>query len=213
MRAGYRIFEGWTRTFRHLAPARRVLVRARMRRLLAFALAALPTAASAGPVSIGVGAGLTEARTQSQAGAGANDTYSLYGRLALAPRLGVQLELQRADTAQQNVSARSGSALFVLDLGMGNVVPVLLAGGGIDRAGPDTATTEGHHLEAGLGLEIRTQSGLVLGIDGRIGQLDIDSQPPPIVALFCGPNGCPSSAPTLQAGDYRSIRVTAGMRF
>ena len=196
-----------------LASARGVLLRAPMRRLLAVALAALPTAASAGPLSIGIGAGLSESQTQGSAGANANDTYSLFGRLALAPRLALQLELQRADTSQKDVSARSGSALFVLDLGMGQVVPVLLAGGGIDRAGPDRATTEAHHLEAGLGVEIRTQSGLVLGIDGRIGELDIDSQPPPIVALFCGPNGCPSNSPALQAGDYRSIRVTAGVRF
>lgn len=186
-----------------------------MRRLLAAAaaLACLPSLATAGPLTVGAGLGLSQG--QSSANGGASDTtYGLFGRIALASRVAAQLELQRTDVGRDTIDDRSYSGLLLIDLGAGPLVPMLLGGGGIDRAtvGSETTQAEAHHFEAGLGLEYRSPAGIVLGIDARAGELDIDSQPPILTAYLCLPSGCPTPS-TLHSGDYESVRITAGVRF
>ena len=185
-----------------------------MRRLLAVAaaLACLPSLASAGPVTIGAGLGLSQG--QSTATGGASDTtYGLFGRIALGSRVAAQVELQRTDVGRDTVDDRSYSGLLLIDLGAGPLVPMLLGGGGLDRAtvGGGPSETEAHHVEGGLGLEYRSPGGVVIGVDARAGELDIDSQPV-FNAYFCPVSGCPSMS-TLHAGDYESVRITAGVRF
>ena len=182
-----------------------------MRRLLAAALACLPSLATAGPLTVGAGLGLSQG--QSSANGGASDTtYGMFGRLALSSRVAAQLELGRTDVGRDTIDDRTYSGLLVIDLGTGPLVPTLLGGGGLDRATLGGGSeTDAHHLEGGLGLEYRSPGGVVIGVDARAGELDIDSQPV-FEAFFCPASGCPSPS-TLHAGDYESVRVTAGVRF
>jgi hypothetical protein len=184
---------------------------------LAFALAlglmAVPSFAGARPFTAGVGLGLTQAKADAATGAGSNHTLSLFGRLGLGPRLSGQLEVLRIQTDSTSVDLRTATALLVFDLGTrGPLIPVLLGGVGLDDAstayGSDTTAK---HVEAGLGVEYRADGGLTIGADVRIGDrsLDVSQQVYPVtgggVALYT-----PS---TLQDGEYRSARVTLGVRF
>ena len=179
-----------------------------MRRALASVLVLVPSLAAAGPVSFGAGAGYSE--SQAAPAQAATQSLGLFGRLGLSPRLSLQLELARTQNANARLDDTSGSALAVLDLAQGTWVPLLLAGAGLDRAGDTQLPIEAHHFEAGVGLELRSQGGLFVGADARIGELDIDKQPA-VVALFCPVSGC--AFPTLHAGEYRSVRATLGVRF
>jgi hypothetical protein len=179
-----------------------------MRSALVVALALVPSIAAAGPVSFGAGIGVSE--NQATVAQGSNETLGLFGRLGLASRLSLQLELARTQSNNARTDDTSGSALAVLDLAQGTWVPLLLAGAGLDRAGDTQMQTEAHHFEAGIGLELRSQGGFFVGADARIGELDIDKQPE-VVALFCPRSGC--GFPSLHAGEYRSVRATLGVRF
>jgi hypothetical protein len=191
-----------------VAQAGTVQLDAGMRRYMIASLALLPSFADAGPFAIGVGLGATKSDT---AVASSGDTLGLFGRVALSPHWGAQLEVQRTDLNASEKQLRAGSALMVLDGRSGNVVPVLLAGLGFDRGTWESGTTDGHHFEAGIGLELRTHSGFFLGADARAGEMVIDSKPAFVIAPLCPASDC--TMDTLRPGVYHSLRATAGMRF
>jgi hypothetical protein len=89
---------------------------------------------------------------------------------------------------------------------------MLIAGAGLDYASYNYgATTDGHHFEGGFGLEYRTDGGLVLGGDLRIGgrSIDDDQEVYPLAG-----EGVAFYAPsTLRDGEYRSARAYVGVRF
>jgi hypothetical protein len=179
-----------------------------MRLPLIASVALLPLLAHAGPFTIGVGLGATKSDA---AAASSGDTLGLFGRLALSSHWAAQLEVERTDVNAEK-GIRAGSALVVVDFRSGSVVPVAFAGLGLDRGTVFDATTDGHHAEAGIGLEFRTPSGVFLGADARLGDLVIDSTPRYAISpLYCTTDGC--AMDTLQGGVYHSVRATAGMRF
>jgi hypothetical protein len=181
-----------------------------MRLAAALAVLVVPSLAAAGPMSAGVSFGETQSKID--ATAGANRTLGVFGRLGFTPRVAGQLEIQRIqtdDTSQTDI--RTATGLLVVDLGAGkHLVPTILAGFGFDKAttsyGYDTTAT---HLEGGFGLEYRADGGLTIGADVRMGGRSItqDTKAVPLgtVALYA-----PS---TLQEGEYRSARLTVGVRF
>ena len=182
-------------------------------RSLVLALVALPCLADAGPLTAGAGLGITQDEAASQLQP--DHSESLFARLALTPRLGAQVELSKIDASDRglpDLAVRTANVLAVLDLGSrGHLVPMLLAGAGYDRATEGTGTGEidAHHLEVGLGLEYRADGGLVVGADARLGDRTVDSN------SFLVPLACCTlwSQPTLSDGQYRSVRVTVGVRF
>ncbi len=183
-----------------------MLLRTRMRSLLLAALLALPGLAHAGPIPAGAGLGITQDEAMSSLSP--DHSASVWGRIGLTPRLAAQLELSRIDMSDRMTTAdeKTANALAVIDLAAsGHLVPILLAGAGIDRASTTVGDTAAHHFEAGLGLEYRADGGLVIGADARIGERTIDSQPDVLVDLYWNP--------PLSAGQYRSVRATLGVRF
>ena len=182
-------------------------------RLLALGLVvALPSLGHAGPITAGVGLGIIQSQVDSAADP--NHTIAIFGRLAFTPRLAGQLELQRIQTDNQNVDLRTASALLVVDLGSrGRLVPVMLAGLGFDTASTTYGgDSSGHHIEGGFGLEYRADGGFSIGADVRMGGRTIDSQP--VVFAPVGCSSCLASQPsTLHDGEYRSARLTVGVRF
>lgn len=188
-------------------------------RSLALAILLVPLTASAGPhgLTVGVSAGWTRDQAAADAGTDATSTMGLWGRLRLSPRLAGQVELVRHRTdngcATCTVGAtteiRSASALLVVDLAdSGRWMPVLVAGFGVDRD-DGSVPTKGHHTEGGVGVEYRSEGGFTIGGDVRMGGRSIDSQPTKLLtggATFLAPGG-------MQAGEYRSARLTLGLRF
>ncbi len=168
-------------------------------------LLALPGLADAGPITAGASLGVTQEEAMSAQSP--DHSESVFGRIALTPRLAAQLELSRIDMTDrvQNANEKTASALVVIDLGAsGHLVPILLAGAGLDSADAGYNSVSAHHLEAGLGLEYRADGGLIVGADARLGDRTIDSQST-FPDLFWNP--------LLQGGQYRSARVTLGVRF
>jgi hypothetical protein len=174
-------------------------------------LAATPTLAAARPITLAAGLGLTQAKAD--ASQDPSSTLAVFGRIGLGRRVSAGLELQRINTDDSYVDIRTVTANIVVDLGSSkHLVPMLIAGAGLDYASFNYgATTDGHHFEGGFGLEYRTDGGLVLGGDLRIGgrSIDDDHQAYPLagegVALYA-----PS---TLREGEYRSARAYVGVRF
>jgi hypothetical protein len=180
-----------------------------MRSTLIASLALLPAVTNAGPLMIGAGFGASESDSASASSRpNSRETLGLFGRLALSPHWAAQVELQRTDVDAQT-DIRAGSALLVLDGGSGSLVPVVLAGVGLDHSTAGGATTEAHHVEVGIGLELRTQSGLVLGADARMGDMTIDTYP--YMLDFCPRLNCDLGP--LHGGEYHSARATVGVRF
>ena len=173
-------------------------------------LGLLQSAASAGPITAGLSMGLAESKADASANTDANKTIGLYGRLRFTPRLAGQLELSRINTDDQNLNIRSGTALLVVDLGSkGALVPILLAGIGVDVATGTYTSKAAHHIEGGLGLEYRAPGGFTIGVDARMGGRSIDSaaaKGPVLQALY-------RTSPSLSEGEYRSARITLGVRF
>lgn len=169
---------------------------------------AFPAVATARPITAGASLG----RIQSKANADgeASDTYQLFGRIGLTPRLGAQLELQKIEDPSLDV--RSGTALLVVELAANpRWAPLLVAGIGLDRASNDWYEASGNHIEGGLGLEYRAEGGLTIGADVRLGGRSVDEQTEYYPALegdvaFYAPYG-------LSEGEYRSARLYAAIRF
>ena len=181
-------------------------------RIVVCALVLAPSLAAAGPISAGVSAGAIQ--SQVDAGTDPNHMLGLFGRFGFTPRFAGQLELQKIETTNEN-AIRTLGALAVFDLGRDpHFVPTLVAGLGYDREDPRYgAATTGHHFEAGLGLEYRSDAGFVVGVEARIGTRSIDSESK--IVPLSGSGGVIFDAPTgfLHEGEYRLLRATAGVRF
>ena len=182
-----------------------------MRTVLAAALVlVLPAAAVAGPVTAGVSLGLAQSEADADLGADASQTLGLFGRLGFSSRISGQLEVSQYQTDDgSNVKIRTGTALLVVDLkANGPWMPTLIAGIGLDHAEGEFSSTSGHHIEGGFGLEYRSTGGFTIGADVRLGGRSIDDGE--VVAqddvVFFAPS-------QLQEGEYRSARITFGVRF
>jgi hypothetical protein len=165
------------------------------------------TVASAG-VTAGVDLGLTQAKDDGNADS--SHTLGVFGRLGFTPRLAGQLELQKIDTGTPNVDIRTVTGLLVVDLGDGGrLMPMILAGIGIDHAGMTYGSVDGHHLEGGFSLEYRADGGFTIGAGFRLGGRSIDSDstivPLANVALYV--------PQTIREGEYRSAGIYAAVRF
>ena len=167
--------------------------------------------AAARPVTLGAGVGVIEAE---QDWDGQNDdTMQIFGRLGLTSRVAGQLELQKIESSANDTSARTGTALIVVELGnAGRLVPTMFAGLGIDRAENGYGgSEEGSHIEGGFGLEYRVDGGLVIAADVRLGGRSVDNTDE---VVLDGRGGALSYyAPLLIEGEYRSVRLGVGIRF
>lgn len=192
-------------------------------RLAALVVLVLPAAAAASPVTAGVAVGSHHDKVDAD-GEG-NRSLGLFGRVNLSRRLAAQLDVAKIATDEQTwtpTTIRTGTLSLRLDLVDGaksRFVPTVSFGAGIDRASTDYDTTEGTHFEGGFGLEYRAAGGFNLGIDLRFGGRSVDEEvyyatdggpPPPETApgrpLVYDPGG-------LRDGEYRALRVTAGVAF
>jgi len=186
-------------------------------------LVALPSLAAANPVTAGVSIGSHHDKVDAD-GEG-NRTLGLFGRVGLSKRVSGQLEVMKVDTDEQTwtpTTIRTATLALRLDLvdpARSRLVPTISFGAGIDRASTDYDTTDGHHFEGGFGLEYRAAGGFNIGVDLRFGgrsveqdddvTLDGGGTPPPETTdlpLIYDPGG-------LREGEYRALRVTAGIAF
>lgn len=187
-----------------------------------------PSLAVAGPISAGVTLGVDQSKESGLAGEDASKTYGLFGRIGLTPRLSAQLELSKIQLPDQSTDIRSVTGVLVVDLTSSKtLVPVLLVGLGADRASTSyyadcldcyggTSSESATRIEGGFGLEYRAAGGVTIGADLRMGGRSISAEkgttPVPVdygakeptTALYYG---------GMQAGEYRSARVTAAIRF
>lgn len=175
---------------------------------------ALPSLAAANPITAGVNVGVTQSKEDGAAGIDASDTIGLFGRLGFSKRVSGQLEVMKIKTEDgSGVSIRSGTMLLVVDLtSSGRLVPTISAGVGMDSATTSYGgSTDAKHIEGGFGLEYRAEGGLTIGIDLRMGGRSID-QNDRVQPLLEGDVAyyMPS---TLREGEYRSGRVSLGVRF
>ncbi len=181
--------------------------------LILLALPALPASALAGPLTAGASVGLTQSKAD--ATLSPNHTLGLFARLQVAPRVAGQVEALRVQTDDNsNVEIRSAIALLVVDLGSDpRWVPTLAAGVGLDRASfpyADNADTA-RHIEGGVGLEYRAMGGFTIGAELRLGTRELD--PSNIRPLATDGYSALYLPSTLRAGEYRSVRISAGIRF
>lgn len=170
-------------------------------RLWILAVLALPSLADARPFTAGVGIGRTQTKADAQGDA--SDTAELFARLGFTRRLAGQLEL-----AKIGDDIRTGTALLVVELGSHpHLVPTLSAGFGFDHGSYES----GSHMEGGLGLEYRSDGGLVIGAEFRLGGRSVDQE----VYYATADVGTIALAPTesLEEGEYRTARVFAAIRF
>lgn len=176
-----------------------------MRLGLAILLAAAPAAAN--PVTIGANLGASQAKDTMT---DASRTLGVFGRLGLADRVAGQLELTQMN-GQPGIAddIKIGNALLVFDFATGPLVPTIVLGGGLDRE--HWASSTFAHAEAGLGLELRTRAGFMVGADVRIGTRTLVSQQ--VYYADSGANPWLYDPATLHDGEYRSARVTIGVTF
>jgi hypothetical protein len=172
----------------------------------------LPTVAHAGRLVVGASLGLAQSKVDAQADA--NHTLGVFGRLGLTSRLAGQLELARVEGADPGANLRTATAALVLDLGGGAIVPILVVGAGIDNDGATYSDRTYHHVELGGGVEYRVEGGLRIGLDVRIGDRTLDSQPMYATPVAGGGAVYALPAPNaLSEGEYRSARLTIGVAF
>lgn len=178
-------------------------------KIAALVVLGLGSVASARPVTVGVGVGAIEAENDWDGET--DDTLQVFGRLGLTARVAGQLELQKIESSQNDVTVRTGTALLVVELGQsGRLVPTMFAGLGLDHAeDPYGGTQEGSHIEGGFGLEYRVDGGLVISADLRLGGRSVDQNDD--VILDGGIRDL--YAPLLIEGEYRSARLGVGLRF
>ena len=176
---------------------------------LAVCLLLAPTIAAAGPVTAGVNAGVIAVKSDPDQEA--NNTLGLFGRVAFGKRVSGQLDIMRIDNnadVSMSTTVRAYTASLVVDLmDKGNLIPTLVVSAGLDRASTDGVTEDGHHYEGGLGLEYRSEGGLNLGVDARIGGRSVDNGDTVIL------DAPPSAFNAMQEGEYRAFRVTLGVTF
>lgn len=171
-------------------------------RLWILAVLALPSLADARPITAGVGIGRTQAKADAEGDA--SDTAEVFGRLAVSRRLALQAEL-----AKIGDEIRTGTALLVVELGSHpRFVPTLSAGFGYDYS----EYANGNHTEGGFGLEYRSDGGLVIGGEFRLGGRSITSNTVILDANTTGVIGF-YDPNALQSGEYRTARVFVAIRF
>ncbi|MBA3397256.1 MAG: outer membrane beta-barrel protein [Deltaproteobacteria bacterium] len=184
--------------------------------LAVFAIPVLaPTPAAARPITLGIAAGVSHSEVD--ADTDGHRTLGLFGRVGFSKRVSGQLEIVKFDTDAEtnydNTTIRTGTALLVVDLlDRGELMPVLFAGLGIDRAENDYTATKGTHIEGGLGLEYRSRGGLTIGLDLRLGGRSIEEtyETQPVDTQPILPRLAPAR---LQEGEYRAGRITIGVKF
>jgi hypothetical protein len=186
----------------------------------AIVLAALPARANT-PITAGVSAGVLHDEVD-QDGEG-NRTLGLFGRVGFAKRLSGQLEVMKIDTDDATYTATNiriatlSLRLDLVDPARSRFVPTVSFGAGIDRASTDYDTTEGHHFEGGFGLEYRAEGGFTIGVDLRFGGRsvedeeiyyadDVRAEDDDIAPHIYDGGG-------LREGEYRALRLTAGIAF
>jgi len=185
-----------------------------MRLALALVIALVPQLAQARPrVTAGTALGLAQSKLDSNDDA--SRTIGLFARIAITPRLATGLELQQFRTEDDSeASLRTWTFPLVVELSDNrHWVPTVVGALGIDHQGdPFGGDAHGHHFEGGLGLEYRADGGLTVGADARIGTRSMESDVvfDPSTAgggvVFLVPNH-------LSEGEYRSLRLTLGIRF
>lgn len=184
-----------------------------IRSLVLAGVIALPSLAAARPITAGLHLGMTQSKEDSTNGVDASNTVGLFGRLGFTKRLAGQLEVMKLGTEDgSGVTIRSGTILVVADLTTGSrLVPTISAGVGIDSASASYGSAgKGTHIEGGIGLEYRAEAGLTIGLDLRIGGRSLTEQ----VAYEAAAGDVAYYAPSrLTEGEYRSGRVTVGVRF
>jgi hypothetical protein len=174
-------------------------------------MAALPSLADARPaLSAGVGLGRTQDKVN--ADGDASDTMQVFGRLSFTKRLAAQLEFQKLSLPYGDTNVRSATLLLVVDLGhKGHFYPIMFGGFGGDKATDSYGyESSGSHKEGGLGLEYRGDGGFTLGLDLRLGGRSTNDEVEvladrDVIAIY--------PTPGLQAGEYRSARLYAAIRF
>ncbi len=179
---------------------------------------AISATAAANPMTFGASLGLSASKVDSDNGADATGTLGLFGRLGFSSRLAGQLEVARYKsesgcatcTFGTTTNIRTATALLVVDLTdtSKSWVPTLMAGIGVDRDDGSYPTT-GHHIEGGLGIEYRGDGGITLGADVRMGSRSIDSNND----VLAGSSTIRFAPTQMQEGEYRSGRITLGIRF
>ncbi len=189
-----------------------------MRTIVALALlAAAAPAAAETQVTVGASAGLFQNKDDAAAGLDSTETLGLWGRLGFSKRISGQLEITRHKSEEGCATCTFGtatdirvfSAMLVVDLAdHGRLVPTLIAGIGIDRD-DGSIPAEGHHIEGGFGLEYRADGGLTIGADARLGARTVDDE----VTIQTGDGVAFFGPTTMRAGEYRTVRVTLGVRF
>ena len=182
-----------------------------MRLALVLLLAAGPAAAN--PITLGANVGL--AQTKVAADGDANRTLGLFGRLGLGSRVAGQLELAQIESRTSPTDdIKQGGAFLVADFAGGSLVPLVLIGGGIDHESWGFGDATYARAEAGLGLELRTSGGFVLGADVRLGTRTVVMQTKSDVLANMTPAQIAFLTPeTLHEGEYRSARLTLGVTF
>jgi hypothetical protein len=157
------------------------------------------------------------AQSKADAPSDANNTLGLWGRYRFATRVSAQLEFMRISTDERNANLRSGTVSLVVDLankGRYGLMPYLIAGIGIDRSADELGSNyTGHHLEGGLGLELRLRNGLTAGIDARLGGRSIGPNEEDVIEPPTGGDVIFYVPSRLTDGEYRQIRATLGVRF
>lgn len=212
--------------FRRFGAGTRRAPRDRMR-IAAFVVvglaAVLPSLATAAPITAGVSFGTHHDEVDAD-GEG-NRSLGLFGRIGLSRRMSAQLEVMKIDTDEQTwtpTNIRVGTLSLRFDLVdpiKSRLVPTVSFGAGLDRATTDYDTTSGHHYEGGLGLEYRAEGGFTIGLDLRFGGRSVeekyvvqeDGTPPPETAGQ--PRPLIYDGGGLREGEYRALRVTAGVAF
>ena len=158
--------------------------------------------------------------------------------MRLSRRVSGQVEVVRIQSPPpvDDSQVRSGTVMIVVDVRPGGrLVPVIFAGGGLDRVtffSGDIAM-KGRHYEGGVGLEYRADGGLFVGVDVRLGGRSIDNdslvldggvgggEVPPVDVPRPGaappgappPSDPPLGIPGIAEGEYTAWRLTVGARF
>jgi hypothetical protein len=181
--------------------------------LAALAVVALPSLADARPFTAGVGIGRSQ--TKADADGDASDTMQIFGRFSFTKRLSAQLEFQKLQMPYGDAIVRSATILLVVDLGQrGHFVPIMFGGfGGDEFTEAYGYEQNASHKEGGVGLEYRADGGLTMGLDLRIGGRSLDEGEYKTVPI--NEDGVIGIYPTasLNAGEYRSGRIYAAIRF
>jgi hypothetical protein len=188
--------------------------------LLPAMLVAPSASADSTRLTLGAAAGLSQ--DKADGGDESAQSLGLWGRLQLTKRIAGQVELAKQETQfgcatctfGTTSTIRTYTGLMVVDLAdSGSWMPILLAGIGIDRDS-GSFPTSGRHIEGGFGIEYRSTAGLMIGADVRMGGRTIDQQD---MILETDPALVGGDAqilrPGLRAGEYRSARITFGVRF